>query len=206
MTSGLTSRLIHSCTITRQAQDQRLSFTQGSQVFTAAKVIEGADSGATGTIKTIVLTSGSWTGTAAGYLILSGCSGTFQAGETIAETTGTTPGTAKASGPATLETDELGQPIITAIVQSGVSCRFTYTTLQQGIQDQAAGRFILKIPMVFFEAGTDILERDLITTTDSGWSGKTYEVSNVDQITEFNSSDIDHIEAQLKSLEKQEAE
>jgi hypothetical protein len=206
MTSGLTSRLIHTCNIKRRVQDQKLSFTQGSQIFTAAKVIEGAVSKATGTVKTIVLSSGSWSGTAAGYLILSGCSGTFQAGETVSEMTGSSPGSAKASGPATLEADELGQPIITEIVQSGVDCRFTYTNLQQGIQDQAAGRFILKIPLLFFDVGTDVLERDLITTTDTGWSGKTYEVTMVDQRTEFNSSTIDHIEAQLKSLEKQEAE
>lgn len=210
MTSGLKSRLIHTCTITRQAQDQKLSYTQGSQIFTAAKVLEGAVSKATGTVKTIVLSSGSWAlGTAAGYLILSGASGTFQAGETIAETTGTTPGTAKAGGAATLETDELGKSITTDIIQSGVDCRFTSlnTNVAQGLTGQGeSGRFILKIPLVFFEAGTDVLEGDLITTTEPGWSGKTFEVSNVDQIHEFNSSIIDHIEAQLKSLEKEAAE
>jgi hypothetical protein len=209
MTSGLTSRLIHSCTITRKAQDQKLSFTQGSAVFTAAKVIEGSTSKATGTVKTVTLVSGAWTGTAAGYLILSGASGTFQAGETIAETTGTTPGTAKAGGAATLETDELGTSITTDLIQSGVKCRFISlnTNVAQGFTDQGeSGRFILKIPLLFLAAGTDVLEGDLITTTASGWSGKTYEVSMVDLKTEFNSSTIDHIEAQLKSLEKQEAE
>jgi hypothetical protein len=203
MTSGLTSRLIHTCNIKRRVQDQKLNFTQGSQEFTVSQVLEGSISKARGTVKAVTLTSGAWTGTAAGYLILSGASGTFQAGESIVETTGTSPGSARASGPATLETDELGTAIITEIIQSGVSCRFTYTNLQQGIQSQGeSGRFISKIPMVFFLPGIDVQEEDLIETTAKGWAGKTYEVSMVDQKTEFNSSDIDHIEAQLKSLEK----
>lgn len=206
MTSGLTSRLIHTCNIKRRVQDQRLLFSQGSQAFTVSKIIEGAESGATGTIKSITLSSGSWSlGTAAGYLILSGCSGTFQAGETVTETTGTSPGSAKAGGAATLETDELGTAQITEVSQVGISCRFSFaaSNITQGITDKGeSGRFISKIPMVFFEAGTDVQEGDLITTTNEGWSGKTYEVTNVDKIPEFNSSTIDHIEAQLSSLEK----
>lgn len=204
MTRGLDTGLIHSCTITRKSQDQKLSFTLGSVIFTVSRIVQGASSHAAGTIKSVTLSSGSWAlGTAAGYLILSGASGTFTAGEAITETTGTVKGTAQASGAATLESNEVGTPIITETSTVNNGCRFSYKNLQQGIQSQGeSGRFILKIPMVFFAAGTDVQEADHITTTETGWSGKTFEVTNVDTIPEFNSSTIDHIEAQLSSLEK----
>lgn len=64
-----------------QTFGRTLGFTSGGTTeIEEADTIEGATSGATATVERVVLTSGSWAGgDAAGRLILSGQSGTFQA-------------------------------------------------------------------------------------------------------------------------------
>lgn len=59
-----------------------LDFTSGTASFSEGDTVTGGTSGATATVERVVLTSGAWDGTGAGYLVLSGITGTFQS-ETI---------------------------------------------------------------------------------------------------------------------------
>lgn len=208
MTSGLDVRMIHSCTILRNMQDQRLGFSMGADGFTVSKILLGSVSEAEGTIKSVVLTSGVWSlGSAVGYLILSNVSGTFEPGEGLEELTipGGQGGTAIVSGSATLECNEVGTPVYTQVSTSIGSCRFS--NLKQGggggtLQDNKGGRFILQVPGVFFLPDTDVQKGDRITTTAPGFENFTYTVFHVETIPDLFDGEIDHIEASLETLEK----
>lgn len=78
----------------QQTFGKTLDFTLGTAAFSEETTVTGGTSGATATIKRVVVTSGAWDGSAAGFLVLSGVTGTFSAAETITAT----PGSAKASG------------------------------------------------------------------------------------------------------------
>ncbi|MBF0309240.1 MAG: hypothetical protein HQL56_06905 [Magnetococcales bacterium] len=72
-----------------------LDFTLGSAAFAEGQTVTGGTSGATATVKRVIVTSGAWgTADAAGYLVVHSPSGTFQAAETITSASGS----AKASG------------------------------------------------------------------------------------------------------------
>ncbi len=74
----------------------QIDFDTGTAAFTEGGTLTGGTSAATATIKRVILVSGSWSGgDAAGYLILSGVSGTFQNNETITDGSG---GSAMADG------------------------------------------------------------------------------------------------------------
>ncbi|RMH42402.1 MAG: hypothetical protein D6688_10260 [Alphaproteobacteria bacterium] len=66
--------------------NRTLDFTSGNVAPSEGDVIQGATSGATATVERVVLQSGTWSGTAAGYLVLSGQTGTFVA-ESLNNTT-----------------------------------------------------------------------------------------------------------------------
>lgn len=65
----------------------QIYFTSGSAEFLEGETLAGFTSGATARIDRVVLQSGAWSGTAAGYLVISNISGTFQA-ETGTSTSG----------------------------------------------------------------------------------------------------------------------
>jgi hypothetical protein len=205
---------IHSCIITRNSQDQRLDYTAGSREFTPGETIQGNTSKATGKIKTVVLSGGSWgAGTAEGYLILSFVSGTFQA-ETITEITPEQDpeedpieyGTATAAGPATLETDEFGQAIVTS---NSVTSLCLFDTISQSgpggyvSGPSNSGQFFSDPNMVYLPAGTDIKRRDVITSLEPEF-GQNYRVKSVKRIQELFTTTVDHIEAFIESTEKEQ--
>lgn len=72
-----------------------LDFTAGTAQFPEGVTIVGVTSGATGKVQRVVRRSGAWSGDAAGYLVLSNVTGTFQSGENINAGGG---GSATASG------------------------------------------------------------------------------------------------------------
>lgn len=76
--------------------DEMLNFNTGSVAFTSGQTVTGATSDATGTIVSVIVTSGSWgSGNAAGYLAIRGGNGlNFTSGENITDQLG---GTAKAA-------------------------------------------------------------------------------------------------------------
>jgi hypothetical protein len=66
-----------------------LDFNLGITAFLEGETVTGASSGATGVVQRVTLSSAAgWTGTAAGFLVLSGVTGTFTAAETITSTSG----------------------------------------------------------------------------------------------------------------------
>lgn len=69
----------------QQTFGHTLDFDAGTAAFTAGETLTGGTSGATATIERVVKMSGSWGSTAAGYLVLSGITGTFQNNETITD-------------------------------------------------------------------------------------------------------------------------
>lgn len=74
-----------------------IDFSAGTAAFQEDETLTGGTSGATGTIKRVIVQSGDWsTNDAAGYIVLHSPSGTFQAAETI--TGGTSSGSATADG------------------------------------------------------------------------------------------------------------
>ncbi|MER9912797.1 hypothetical protein NKJ71_19415 [Mesorhizobium sp. M0050] len=77
----------------QQTFGSTLDFTLGTAAFTEGTTVTGGTSGATATIKRVVVTSGAWDGSAAGFLVLSGVTGTFSAAEFITAV----PGSAKAT-------------------------------------------------------------------------------------------------------------
>lgn len=77
----------------QQTFGHTIDFTAGTVEFTENTVVTGGTSGATATIKRVVVTSGVWNGTAAGYLVVSILAGTFQA-ETITAAPGSATATA----------------------------------------------------------------------------------------------------------------
>lgn len=90
--AGATAGIMHKSTSAgwvAQSFGHTLDFTLGTAdgPFVEGETINGATSGATAVVRRVVLQSGAWSGTAAGYLVVSGITGTFQAAETLRRTT-----------------------------------------------------------------------------------------------------------------------
>ncbi|UWQ30260.1 hypothetical protein [Leisingera sp. M523] len=80
-----------------QSLGHMIDFTAGNNAaMVEGETVTGGTSGATATVERVGMLAGAWGGSGAGYLVLSGISGTFQAAETL--TGGTSGGTATASG------------------------------------------------------------------------------------------------------------
>lgn len=193
--------MVHSCTVLSTSQDQRLNFTAGSNIFTVGKILTGATSKAHGTVKTLVLSSGSWSsGDAAGYLILSACTGVFSV-ENIADN-GTIPGSATGQGPTIPETNDVGIPTTTTTTTAYDKCRFENIRNPSGyLYDSDSGEYIAKEPIVFLPAESVVLQGDFITGNESPYN-TTYKVTFVNPLYGFFDNIIDHIEASLKVVEK----
>jgi hypothetical protein len=203
MIGSLLLGMIHTCNILRSTQDQKLSFTSGSTAFTEGSVLTGVDSEASGTIKDLVLSSGSWaTENAAGYLILSNVSGTFQTGEVISDAAG---GEAIVSRAVEPVSNGVGTPQITT-TSTPSSCRFSGSSSSGGIQSFESGDYIVSGPLLFLPNTAVISEGDQVTSTVPGFSGP-YKAMHVETLYELftNSSgeyEIDHLEVELKAVQK----
>jgi hypothetical protein len=203
MMGALQLGMIHTCNILSSTQDQKLFFTSGSTAFSEGDLLVGVDSEASGTIKEIVLESGSWTtGNAAGYMVLSNVSGTYQAGETIQDEH---EGTSLASGTAEPVTNGVGTPQLTT-TSNPSSCRFSQASRSGGIQSFESGEYIVSEPLLFLPKEAVILEGDKVTSNVRGYTGP-YKVEHVEVLYElFTDSsgdyEIDHLEVELKAVKK----
>ena len=207
---------VHTCQVLTTSQDQRLNFVSGSVVFTAGATLEGSDSEATGVIKTVTLSSGSWAeGTAAGYLVLYSVSGAFTSGETISDDTLTVDdegnttkeaGTATSSGILIPQTNAAGTPTTTTVTLPSDStyydCLFSnISTSGNYISNSEAGEVIFSSPMVFLPTIAQVQEGDQVTTTQTNFAG-TYTVQKVDAPEIPFTAIVDHKEAFLKVVKK----
>lgn len=195
--NSLNFGMLHTCQVISTSQDLKLNFTSGTAVFTVGSVLTGATSEARGTIKSITLSSGSWSsGNAAGYLILSNASGVFGS-ETIRDGR-TIPGTATSSGPAIPQTNGVGTPTTTTI-STTYSCRFSNAS--GGVPNYISGTNVLASDIVFLPANAVVKEGDIITSSNQGHVFS-YTVTDVNTLYNFFNTTIDHIEASLKAVSK----
>lgn len=202
--NALNFGMIHSCSVLSTTQDQRLNFTNGSKVFTVGRVLTGSTSHAHGTIKTLVLSSGSWTsGDAAGYIIISTVTGVF-AVETITDN-GIIPGSATGQGPTIPETNDVGTPAMTTVTTAYDKCRFDNIKNPSGnLYDSDSGEYAVTEPIVFLPADAVVLQGDLISGNESPYNTN-YKVTFVNPLYSFfNKTVVDHIEASLKVVEKRQ--
>lgn len=198
----LTLSMTQTCNILSSSQEHRLSFSSGSVVFTTGYTVTGAVSNATGIIKSITLSSGSWAaGTAAGYITIYSVSGTFST-ETITDNKSTlTPGRATAAGPSIPLTDGVGTPTLTTIT-TAYSCRFSSRSWLGGsFSYQDSGKYLMSEPIVFLPSTAIVRIGDHLTSETPGYN-HTYEITAVDPLFNLFSTTIDHIEASLKAVEK----
>lgn len=200
--------MMHECQVWKTSQEHHLNFTNGTKEFLAGSTLTGSTSHATGIINSVTLSSGSWAGgTAAGELSLYSVSGTFLNGETIADSQ-TVKGSAKASGSNVPQTDDAGTPTDINITLPSDStyydCLFeTKGTAGNYIAYSEAGKTILSSIIVSLPSDADVLEGDIITTSETDWIGD-YEVQKVDAPEIPFSEIVDHKEAILKKVEKRQ--
>lgn len=89
--AGATAGIMHKATSAgwvAQTFGEVLYFDAGTAEFVVGETLTGGTSTETATIERVIKQSGAWTGDAAGYLILSGASGTFTNNETITSASG----------------------------------------------------------------------------------------------------------------------
>jgi hypothetical protein len=204
--NALNFGMIHSCSVLNTTQDQRLNFTNGSKVFTVGRVLTGSTSHAHGTVKTLVLSSGSWTsGDAVGYIILSTVTGAFVV-ETITDN-GIISGSATGQGPIIPETNDVGTPAMTTVTTAYDKCRFENIRNPGGyLYNSDTGEYTVTEPIVFLPADAVVLQGDLISGNESPYNTN-YKVTFVNPLYSFfNKFVIDHIEASLKVVEKRQTE
>lgn len=197
----LTLSMTQTCNILSSSQEHRLSFTSGSVAFTAGYTVTGSVSDATGIIKSITLSSGSWAaGTAAGYITIYSVSGTFST-ETITDNKSTlTPGRATAAGPSIPQTDGVGTPTLTTTT-TAYSCRFSSIRPGGSFSYQDSGKYLMSEPIVFLPPTAIVEIGDHLTSETPGYN-HTYEITAVDPLCNLFSTTIDHIEASLKAVQK----
>lgn len=189
-----TSLLVHTCTIKTRLKKQRLDYDQGTSAFTEGETITGAASGATATVDELVLSSGSWAGgDAAGYLVLSTVTGTFQDNEAITSTGGAAVANGANSDYQTAGKEYLYYDSST----SGVRCRFATSSRRLVTSDP--GQYVKRPTKLFLPPGTVIEEGDKVTTTTTGFSG-TYKVKGVYQ--QYADGPVPHhIECDLEAVQ-----
>jgi len=198
-----TTPLIHTATIQVRQKKKIIPFSSGTVAFTAGDTVTGTSGDdppatATGTIESIVLESGSWgAGTAAGYLVVTGVSGSFVNGMLLADEH---TGSATQNGEISDYENTYGENEYTwETSQSGVSCRFYYQSARgSGLKVHAAGE-VQEAPLSIMLPSTVIInDTDYrITTTQAGFSG-TYAISRV--LARTGRTGIDHYEVILQEV------
>lgn len=203
MLNSLIFGMKQECYIKKTAQDFKINFVSGSAAFNLSSLVSGGTSGATGTVKTVTVLSGAWeSGTAAGNLVLSFISGTFQNGEEITDA-GTIPGQALISGVQEGITDSFGAPITTSINTYSV-CSFDEEGGTSSISKQDGGAYIVRVPLLFLPAEAEVTEGDYIIGNSARFL-KTYLVTKVIHPTGLINDDVDHVEALLELYEKKQS-
>jgi hypothetical protein len=189
----------HTCKIVKREQDQKINFVSGSVSFNEGYPVIGSTSLARGIIKTVNVEFGAWaSGDAAGFLIISFVTGSFQNGETLSSTPA---GNATVPGDLIPHTNELGTPIYSEITIPS-KCLFSETGSNgSGIQYFDSGEYIVKEPLLFLPANTRIERGDHVIGEVPGYNS-TYKVLKVATPYRFFTTIIDHKEAELQAVEK----
>lgn len=191
-----TKLLIHKCFVNNgETKDKRLFFKLGTSIYDVGRLLSGATSHSEGIIKSFTVTTGVWgSGTAAGYLVLRDCVGSFIDGEAIIDDQ-PTPGSATADGLLEDNEDEFGY-ISTTKKEYETVCRFANPS--GGLMVIESGEHLVKRYRIVFPPGVTIAEGSLVTGNGStGYQG-TYRVENVDYV--YNGHRLQHIAADVKEV------
>lgn len=194
MMSSFRDLLIHTCIIWRRYAKQKQFYRTGTAAFTIGETVTGKTSKTTGVIDNFTLSSGTWeSGNAAGYLILTAVSGTFQDGEDLISTSGS----AIANG---TNIDYLNpykeKEWYWEIERNNVPCRFTEAfSSNQGYKLSPQGETILEQPSVFFDADITLGEgAQKLVTTDTGFAG-IYKIDRI--LVKYNRDTLHHYEVSV---------
>lgn len=195
-----TAPLIHTATIQGRTKKKTLPFDGGTAVFTAGDTVTGTagETTATGKIESVTLETGSWgAGTAAGYLIVTGVSGSFVDDMVL---TDEHTGMAVQNGAISDYENTYGENEFTwETSQASVSCRFYYQSAGgSGLKVHEAGE-VQEAPLSVMLPGTVTINDTeyRITTTQAGFTG-TYAISRV--LARVGRTGIDHYEVVLKEV------
>jgi hypothetical protein len=182
---------VHSCYLF--AVDQRLNFDAGTTAFTVGATVTGESSEATGIVKTVTVSTGSWgENGAVGYLVLSNVSGTFENDETL---TGNPAGAATANGANTDYVDAYGKKTQT-VSSASTTCRFYNKKAVPGDLEYGwSGSF----PAVILPAGTTLFEGQKISSTETGFS-HTFEIQWPPVYYHDGVGTVHHITCGLKAV------
>jgi hypothetical protein len=154
--------LVHSCYL--HTRDQRLAFDAGSVAPSVGSTVTGSTSHATGLVKSVAVSTGSWgSGNAAGYLVLSGVSGTFINNEPLV---GAPAGAATADGANSDYVDDYGRKS-TTVSSTATRCRFINLRAPSGGDFGWSGR----LPAIWLSPGTSLFSGQRLTTAEAGFSG-----------------------------------
>lgn len=175
--------LIHSCTIQKRFQRQKLTYTAATGTPAVGQTVTGTTSHATAVIHQLFT----------GYLVVNTVVGTFTAGEPL--TIGIT--WAATLGTQTNYTNSSGvKEYYWMDNQTGIPCRFDPPGKSPVVLNQLTGVFIAKPLSVVFPDTVTIAEVEYrIATTSTGFAG-TYIIDPV--VPCNNLTGIDHYEAALK--------
>jgi len=184
---------VHSCYLF--TIDQRLNFDAGTTAFTVGATVTGGSSEATGTVKTVTVSTGSWAeNDAAGYLILSSVSGTFENDEALTDD-GDPAGAATANGANSDYVNSYGKKTQT-VSSTATTCRFYNKKAVPGDLEYGwSGSF----PAVILPAGTTLFEGQHVSSTETGFT-HTFEIQWPPVYYHDGEGTVHHITCGLKAV------
>jgi hypothetical protein len=176
--------LIHTCTIvSRMNQNiKQIGIASVTGTFTVGETITGGTSLATGTVYAVATT----------YLQYQVLTGTFQTAEAISGTTASA-----TSNTAPVDALNQGVPIVVAVTQSDVECRFIAPNSAKINLD--SGQHFQNLTRVLFPTDTVIYEGDEITGDDTGFVRK-YRAKTPKQVYEAATKTISHISVEVEAV------
>ena len=187
MTQTLPAKAIpHTATLRGRRQNFTLAYDAGTAVFHAGATLTGTTSHATA----IIVSTGS---IASGSLQLYSIVGTFQDNETITDN-GTAPGAATVNG-VIAEAFDANEQLVYTTISSAVACRFNSPQESMRVGSRNVP-YIVSTPSVVLPSGTDVSERDTLTSTEEGFKG-TFTINSVSQIYEAAVKTVSHIMCEI---------
>lgn len=191
--TSLALGLIHTCILISKTQDQKLLFDQGNAEIIEGSVLTGNTSGAYGSVKSVVIDSGSWEGDdAAGYLTLSNVSGEFSDDEIIRTNTS---GTASADGTNIPHHLEYGVPSYTESTTS-TSCRFITSSGKNTTEKNDRGEHLIDEPVLILPNTLSPKAGDTVEAFS-----ETYTINGVEPIYNLFNNSIHHYECELRRVD-----
>lgn len=186
----------HTCKLKTKIPDLRIPFSAGWGGLIEREVLTGAASGAAGTIKQVIYTSGSLVaGTAAGYVVVSLApgSGAFIPSERLTVPPG---GSAIMAGPA-MENLDAYKVATTSEGSIDSLCRFYYPKPPAILIMGESGPRAQEQPIVLLPPSCSVSMGQILTTTEDGFAG-TYSIKGFRRVP--GDEGVEFVRAQLEEV------